>query len=49
MKGMIYKDGKFISVLTETETESLYAELPRNKKKREEKTNNKKKTGKVKK
>lgn len=49
MKGMIYKDGKFISVLTETETESLYAELPRNKKKREEKSNNKKKTVKAKK
>ncbi len=30
---MIYKDGKFISVLTEIETEELYAELPRNKKK----------------
>lgn len=49
MKGMIYKDGKFISVLTDIETESLYAELPRNKKKREEKSNNKKKEVRVKK
>lgn len=37
MKGMIYRDGKFISVLTDIETESLYAELPRNKKLREDK------------
>ncbi len=37
MKGMIYKDGKFISVLTEIETEQLYAELPRNKKAQKEK------------
>ncbi len=35
MKGMIYKDGKFISVLTDIETENLYAELPRHKKAKE--------------
>lgn len=46
---MIYKDGKFISVLTDIETESLYAELPRNKKKSETKSNNKKKVTKAKK
>lgn len=34
---MVYRDGKFISVLADIETESLYAELPRNKKLREEK------------
>lgn len=37
MKGMIYKDGKFISVLTDIETEDLYAELPRNKKAKDDK------------
>lgn len=38
---MIYRDGKFISVLTDIETESLYAELPRNKKIREDKAKRK--------
>lgn len=49
MKGMIYKDGKFISVLTDIETESLYAELPRNKKKSDNKSGSKKKVAKAKK
>lgn len=39
MKGMIYKDGKFISVLTDIKTENLYEELPRNKKAKETKSN----------
>ncbi len=43
MKGMIYRDGKFISVLTDTDTNSLYAELPRNKKQKAKATTVKKK------
>lgn len=38
---MIYKDGKFISILTDTATETLYAELPRHKKKKESKSERK--------
>lgn len=49
MKGMIYKDGKFISILTDMETESLYAELPRNKKKSEDKNSKKANASKTKK
>lgn len=43
MKGMIYRDGKFISVLSDTDPDTLYGELPRNKKARNEANNNKKK------
>lgn len=49
MKGMIYKDGKFISILTETATETLYADLPRHKKQKETRSAKKTKTTKSKK
>lgn len=42
MKGMIYRDGKFISVLSDVDANTLYEELPRNKKKREDETKKKK-------
>ncbi|HLO91362.1 MAG TPA: hypothetical protein VK172_09375 [Lentimicrobium sp.] len=35
MKGMIYRDGKFISVLSDVDASSLYEELPRRKKARQ--------------
>ncbi len=50
MKGMIYRDGKFISVVSDTDPDTLYGELPRNKKTREAgKADKKKKVGKIKK
>lgn len=49
MKGMIYRDGKFISVLSDVDANTLYEELPRNKKKREDEARKKKKNAKKKK
>lgn len=49
MKGMIYRDGKFISVLSDMDANTLYEELPRNKKSRETKVKKKSKTIKAKK
>lgn len=49
MRGMIYRDGKFISVLSDTDANTLYEELPRNKKSREIKSKKKSRLPKVKK
>lgn len=47
MKGMIYKDGKFISVLAETETTSLYGVLPRHEENNKPKVKKQKKSTKA--
>lgn len=50
MKGMIFQDGKFISVLADIETDSVYGELPRHQKKAKESKEKKgKKENKIKK
>jgi hypothetical protein len=49
MKGMIYRDGKFISVLSDTDANTLYEELPRNKKSRGTKGKKKSKSTRLKK
>lgn len=50
MKGMIFQDGRFISVLVDVESDSMYGELPKHQKKvKESKEKKGKKENKIKK